>query len=140
MDISTPVTRPPDLYGRPRSDSFMQKLAAFSDNAVTGLARRSTPPRRPPATEMPVIRELVVATKHQEAEDVVSLRLAAPDGEYSRPGSPAPTSNCTCPPAASGSTLCAATLPTGTGTESRCAASPTAEAVQPRYTTPSERV
>lgn len=50
MDISTPVTRPPDLYGRPRSDSFMQKLAAFSDNAVTRLARRSTPPgaRRPP--------------------------------------------------------------------------------------------
>ncbi|MGP4085549.1 oxidoreductase, partial [Streptomyces sp. KR55] len=68
MDISTPVTRPPDLYGRPRSDSFMRKLAAFSDNAVAGLARRGTPPRRPPATEMPVIRELVVAAKHQEAE------------------------------------------------------------------------
>ncbi|WP_406223952.1 PDR/VanB family oxidoreductase [Streptomyces canus] len=80
MDTSTPVTRPPDLYGRPRSDSFMRKLAAFSDNAATRLARRSTPPRRPPATEMPVIRELVVAAKHQEAEDVVSLRLAAPDG------------------------------------------------------------
>lgn len=47
MDISPPLTRPPDLYGRPRSDSFMQKLAAFSDNAITRLARRSTPPRRP---------------------------------------------------------------------------------------------
>ena len=88
MDISTPVTRPPDLYGRPRSDSFMRNLAAFSDNAVRGLARRGTPPRRPPATEMPVIRELVVAAKHQEAEDVVSLRLAAPDGGILPPWQP----------------------------------------------------
>ncbi|WP_326669901.1 PDR/VanB family oxidoreductase [Streptomyces canus] len=88
MDISTPVTRPPDLYGRSRSDSFMQKLAAFSDNAVTRLARRSTPARRPPATGMSVIRELVVAAKHQEAEDVVSLRLAAPDGSILPPWQP----------------------------------------------------
>jgi ferredoxin-NADP reductase len=80
MDNSAPVTRPPDLYGKPRSDSFMQKLAAFSDHAVTRLARRSTPPRRPPTPEEPVVRELMVAAKHQEAEDVVSLRLAAPDG------------------------------------------------------------
>lgn len=80
MDTGTPDTPPPDLYGRPRSDSFMQKLAAFSDNAVTALARRSAPPQRPPATAMPAIRELVVVAKHQEAEDVVSLRLAAPGG------------------------------------------------------------
>ncbi|MEU6231350.1 PDR/VanB family oxidoreductase [Streptomyces sp. NPDC047042] len=88
MDISTPVTRPPDLYGRPRGDSFMQKLAAFSDHAVTRLARRSTPPGRPPATETPVIRELVVATRHQEAEDVISLRLEAPDGAILPPWQP----------------------------------------------------
>jgi ferredoxin-NADP reductase len=88
MDVSTPVTPPPDLYGRPRSDSFMQKLAAFSDNAVRSLAWRRTPPRRPWATEMPAIRELVVATKHQEAEDVVSLRLAAPDGGTLPPWQP----------------------------------------------------
>lgn len=88
MDIGTPVTRPPDLYGRPRSDSFMRKLAAFSDNAVTRLARRSTLPRRPPATEMPAIRELVVAARQQEAEDVVSLRLAAPDGGTLPPWQP----------------------------------------------------
>ncbi|MGW2387041.1 PDR/VanB family oxidoreductase [Streptomyces sp. NPDC001658] len=91
MNTITPVTRPPDLYGRPRSDSFMQKLAALSDHAVTRLARRTTPhtpPRRPPATEMPVIRELVVAAKHQEAEDVVSLRLAAPDGAILPPWQP----------------------------------------------------
>ncbi|WP_406175543.1 PDR/VanB family oxidoreductase [Streptomyces canus] len=85
MDFSAPATRPPDLYGRPRGDSFMRKLAAFSDNAVTRLARRSTPARRPPATEMPVTRELMVAAKHQEAEDVVSLRLAAPDGSILPP-------------------------------------------------------
>ncbi|WP_405895090.1 PDR/VanB family oxidoreductase [Streptomyces sp. NBC_00104] len=80
MDIGTPGTPPPDLYGRLRGDSYMRKLAAFSDKAVTRLARRSTPPKRPPATGTPVIRELVVAARHQEAEDVVSLRLAAPDG------------------------------------------------------------
>ncbi|MFE9674649.1 PDR/VanB family oxidoreductase [Streptomyces sp. NPDC006259] len=88
MDISTSVTRPPDLYGRPRSDSFMQKLAAFSDKAVTRLERRSTRPGRPPATEMPAIRELVVATKQQEAEDVVSLRLTAPVGGTLPPWQP----------------------------------------------------
>ena len=69
----------------------MRKLAAFSDNAVTRLARRSTPrtpPRRPPATEMPVIRELVVTAKRQEADDVVSLRLAAPDGGVLAPWQP----------------------------------------------------
>jgi ferredoxin-NADP reductase len=88
MNTSTHLTQPPDLYGRPRSDSFMQRLAAFSDNTVTRLARRSTPPRRPPTTEMPAIRELVVATKHQEAEDVVSLRLAAPDGRTLPPWQP----------------------------------------------------
>lgn len=80
MDISAPVTRPPDLYGRPRGDSFMQDLAAFGDHAVTRLARRSTPPGARSTTETPAIRELVVAAKHQEAEDVVSLRLAAPEG------------------------------------------------------------
>ncbi|MFM9699642.1 PDR/VanB family oxidoreductase [Streptomyces europaeiscabiei] len=88
MDIDTPVTRPPDLYGRPRGDSFMQNLAAFSDHAVTRLARRSKPPGRPPATGMPVIRELVVAAKHQEAEDVVSLRLAASEGGVLPPWQP----------------------------------------------------
>ncbi|WP_329443974.1 PDR/VanB family oxidoreductase [Streptomyces canus] len=88
MDFSAPATRPPDLYGRPRGDSFMRKLAAFSDNAVTRLARRGTPARRPPATEMPVTRELMVAAKHQEAEDVVSLRLAAPDGSILPPWQP----------------------------------------------------
>ncbi len=79
-DIGTPVAGPPDLYGRPRGDSFMQRLAAFSDSAVTRLARRSTPPGRPPVTETPATRELVVAARRQEAEDVVSLQLAAPDG------------------------------------------------------------
>ncbi|MEB3370028.1 PDR/VanB family oxidoreductase [Saccharopolyspora mangrovi] len=80
MDTGTPVTPPPDLYGRPGSDSFMQRLAAFSDNAVTSLAQRSVSPKRPSATGKPAIRELVVVTKHHEAEDVVSLRLAASGG------------------------------------------------------------
>jgi ferredoxin-NADP reductase len=87
-DTGTPVTPPPDLYGRPRSDSFMRKLAAFSDNAVTSLARRSSPPQCPPATGMPAIRELVVTTKHEEAEDVVSLLLATPDGGILPPWQP----------------------------------------------------
>jgi len=88
MDIGTPVTRPPDLYGRPRGDSFMRELAAFSDNAVARLARSGTPPRRPPTADSPVIRELLVGANQQEAEDVVSLRLAAPDGAMLPPWQP----------------------------------------------------
>ncbi|WP_246574028.1 PDR/VanB family oxidoreductase [Streptomyces genisteinicus] len=71
---------PPDLYGRDRGDRLMRFLAAFSDRylpLVTGtdrLARRRPPARRPAALA------LVVSARECPAEDVVALRLTAPDG------------------------------------------------------------
>ncbi|MEV4333118.1 PDR/VanB family oxidoreductase [Streptomyces sp. NPDC049597] len=69
---------PPDLYGRGRSDRFLRFLAAFSDvylPAVTTADRYGRRPPRPTAAS----RELVVVARETEAEDVVSLRLTAPD-------------------------------------------------------------
>ncbi|MEV4314274.1 PDR/VanB family oxidoreductase [Actinocrispum sp. NPDC049592] len=68
---------PPDLYGRPRADrswGFATKaLTAFE--VVTGLLK-SEPPVRPVNDRQiaTIVRQTVV-----EAEDVVSLRLSAPD-------------------------------------------------------------
>nr|WP_242606556.1 PDR/VanB family oxidoreductase [Protofrankia symbiont of Coriaria ruscifolia] len=69
---------PPDLYGRPRADRMMRALAAFGD-AFFPLSTRPRRRRRPAAANAPP-RNLVVATRRAEAEDVVCLRLAAPDG------------------------------------------------------------
>ncbi|MDQ1006422.1 ferredoxin-NADP reductase [Streptomyces sp. V4I23] len=72
------VPAPPDLYGRGRSDRLMRFLAAFSDvylPVVSKADRYGRRPPRPAATSL----ELVVAARATEAEDVVSLRLTAPD-------------------------------------------------------------
>ncbi|MEU6234805.1 PDR/VanB family oxidoreductase [Kitasatospora sp. NPDC047058] len=78
MDLDIP---PPDLYGRPRADRFMQRLTAFGDRyspALGGpLLRRS--PRRPPSRPVPAL-QLVVTARRQVAADAVELRLADPSG------------------------------------------------------------
>ncbi|WP_406206996.1 PDR/VanB family oxidoreductase [Kitasatospora sp. NBC_01560] len=78
MDLDTP---PPDLYGRPRADRFMQRLTAFGDGYSSALGspllRRS--PRRPQSRPTPPL-QLVVAARREVAADVVELRLADPSG------------------------------------------------------------
>ncbi|MCW8380653.1 PDR/VanB family oxidoreductase [Streptomyces justiciae] len=73
------MSSPPlDLYGRPRADRLMRALTAFGDTYIPF----STRPRRrrsPAARAVPPLT-LVVAARRTEAEGVVSLRLAAPDG------------------------------------------------------------
>ncbi|WP_433326789.1 PDR/VanB family oxidoreductase [Spirillospora sp. CA-294931] len=70
---------PPDLYGRPRRDRFWVAVnAAF--NGVERVRRLRT--LRLPGLPEPVDRtlRLVVTEVRPVADDVVSLRLAAPDG------------------------------------------------------------
>ncbi|WP_250281726.1 MULTISPECIES: 2Fe-2S iron-sulfur cluster-binding protein [unclassified Frankia] len=76
---------PPDLYGRPRADRAMRALAAVGDVLFPLVVRsggrpgsrrhRSTPPPAPASA-----LNLVVAGRGYVADDVVRLRLAAPDG------------------------------------------------------------
>ncbi|MBT2365517.1 oxidoreductase [Streptomyces sp. ISL-10] len=70
---------PPDLYGRGRGDRLMRFLAAFSDVYLPAVTRTDRYGRRPPRRATTGL-ELVVAARENEAEDVVSLRLVAPDG------------------------------------------------------------
>ncbi|MFE6865557.1 PDR/VanB family oxidoreductase [Kitasatospora sp. NPDC057692] len=78
MDLRTP---PPDLYGRPRADTFLRFLTAFGDRyspALGGpLLRRN--PRRPPGRPTPVL-QLVVTGRRDVAADAVELTLADPSG------------------------------------------------------------
>ncbi|WP_380281203.1 PDR/VanB family oxidoreductase [Kitasatospora purpeofusca] len=78
MDLRTP---PPDLYGRPRADTFFRFLTAFGDRyspALGGpLLRRN--PRRPPSRPTPALR-LVVTARRAVAADAVELTLADPSG------------------------------------------------------------
>ncbi|MDH6128439.1 PDR/VanB family oxidoreductase [Kitasatospora sp. GP82] len=78
MDLTTP---PPDLYGRPRPDRFIQRITAFGDRyspALGGpLLRRS--PRRPAPRPTPDL-QLVVTRHEAAATDVVELHLADPSG------------------------------------------------------------
>ncbi|WP_327682850.1 PDR/VanB family oxidoreductase [Kitasatospora sp. NBC_00458] len=78
MDLRTP---PPDLYGRPRADTFFRFLTAFGDRyspALGGpLLRRS--PRRPFSRPTPAL-QLVVTARRRAAADVVELTLADPSG------------------------------------------------------------
>lgn len=78
MDLMTP---PPDLYGRPRADRFMERLTAFGDWHSTKLGgpgmRRN--PRRPESRPTPPLH-LVVTSHEKIAEDVVEVRLADPQG------------------------------------------------------------
>ena len=78
MDLSTP---PPDLYGRPRADRFMQRVTAFGDRYTPALGspllRRS--PRRPLARPTPPLR-LTVTGHRTIATGIAELRLAGPGG------------------------------------------------------------
>ncbi|MGK4584277.1 PDR/VanB family oxidoreductase [Kitasatospora sp. HPMI-4] len=78
MDLSTP---PPDLYGRPRPDRFIQRLTAFGDRynpAMGGPLLRRSPHRAEPR---PTRQIQLVVTRHESvADDVVELHLADPSG------------------------------------------------------------
>ncbi|MGW2541500.1 PDR/VanB family oxidoreductase [Kitasatospora sp. NPDC001574] len=78
MDLRTP---PPDLYGRPRADTFFRFLTAFGDRYSPALGspllRRN--PRRPPGRPTPAL-QLVVTARRPAATDVVELTLADPSG------------------------------------------------------------
>ncbi len=85
MDHTTPAdfaTPPPDLYGRPRADRFIQRLTAFGERHTAALGgplmRRS--PRLPEPRAVPPL-VLVVTAHRPVAEDVVELRLADPAGD-----------------------------------------------------------
>jgi ferredoxin-NADP reductase len=72
---------PPDLYGRARPDRFIRGLTAFiaaNQRVRLRAAGRRPAARVPPA--VPASRELVVAERNVECDEVVSLRLATPDG------------------------------------------------------------
>jgi ferredoxin-NADP reductase len=73
---------PQDLYGRARPDRVIRGLTAFSAGYQRLMDRavgRNRPARvLPPAT--PAGRDLVVAARTAECEEVISLRLTAPDG------------------------------------------------------------
>lgn len=69
---------PPSLGGRLRRDPIMMVMtAAFSGvQFVRGLRPPKIPPARPVSRDLP----MVVTEVRREAEGVVSVRLAAPDG------------------------------------------------------------
>lgn len=78
MDLSTP---PPDLYGRPGPDRFIQRLTAFGDRYPRAMGRpllRRRPglpaPRPTPPLQLTVTGHSLIAT------DVVELRLGDPSG------------------------------------------------------------
>ncbi len=78
---------PADLRGRAHPDRMMRPLAAVA-GAYQRLSRFSGR-RRPPIVPVDRDLRLVVQRTRREAEDVVSLRLAAPDGArlpFWRPG------------------------------------------------------
>ncbi|MFJ9604895.1 PDR/VanB family oxidoreductase [Kitasatospora sp. NPDC101176] len=86
MDLLDP---PPDLYGRPRADSFMRRLTAFGDRYSPALGspllRRN--PRRPLSRPTPPL-QLVVRARRQLAAEVVELTLADPSGGALPPWQP----------------------------------------------------
>jgi ferredoxin-NADP reductase len=87
MRTSSEVS-PPDLYRVNRTDRFMRGLTAFSDSYQEMLnawhSRRGQPQPRQPGPPMSQWRKLVVTERTGECAEVVSLRLAALDGESLR--------------------------------------------------------
>ncbi|MFB7667375.1 PDR/VanB family oxidoreductase [Kitasatospora sp. NPDC056138] len=78
MDLSTP---PPDLYGRPWPDRFIQRITAFGDRytpAMGGPLLRRSPRRAGPRPTPPL--QLVVTRHETIATGVVELHLADPSG------------------------------------------------------------
>ncbi|MGW4894644.1 PDR/VanB family oxidoreductase [Kitasatospora sp. NPDC004240] len=78
MDLLNP---PPDLYGRPGPDRFLQRLTAFGERYTPALGRPllRRNPRRPAARPTPAL-PLAVTARRQLGPDVVELRLADPSG------------------------------------------------------------
>ncbi|PWI42912.1 PDR/VanB family oxidoreductase [Streptomyces sp. ICBB 8177] len=68
---------PPDVNGRHRSDRMMRLLTAFADVYIPLAGRRRPRPAPAPVDDA---LQLLVTRRRQEADDVVSLRLTAPDG------------------------------------------------------------
>ncbi|WP_455351144.1 PDR/VanB family oxidoreductase [Streptomyces sp. SYSU K217416] len=78
---SAPPSAPPrDLYGRDRSDRLMRFLDRFAGLYLPAVTRSDRYGRRRPAPDRAAPLALVVAGRETLAEDVVSLRLTAPDG------------------------------------------------------------
>ncbi|MER5639485.1 PDR/VanB family oxidoreductase [Kitasatospora sp. NPDC002227] len=67
---------PPDLYGRPRPDRFVQRLTAFGDWYNKPGRRPPAPAPARPTPELP----LVVTGHEVIAAEVVELRLGSPYG------------------------------------------------------------
>ncbi|WP_406387647.1 PDR/VanB family oxidoreductase [Streptomyces sp. NBC_00887] len=78
-DRDTQSAAPPDLYGRARPDRLMRFLDVFGNYYLPAVTKSDRYGRRP-ATEPSAPLRLVVTARKALAEDVVSLRLAAPDG------------------------------------------------------------
>ncbi|GAA1529648.1 PDR/VanB family oxidoreductase [Actinomadura kijaniata] len=74
----TPAQIPPDLRGRRARDPFWVAASALFNGIQRVRALRT--PVLPPVTPVDRTLTTVVREARQEAEDVVSLRLAAPDG------------------------------------------------------------
>lgn len=71
------MTQPPaDLFGRPHSDRFMRGLTAFG--AFYQRSRRRPRLKLPPRADGWL--DLLVTGRTQECDEVISLRLARPDG------------------------------------------------------------
>ncbi|HEX6523643.1 MAG TPA: PDR/VanB family oxidoreductase [Streptosporangiaceae bacterium] len=73
---------PADLYGRERPDRFIRGLTAFitANQRARLRAAGRHPARVPVAPAVPSSRELVVTSRTVMCDEVVSLRLASPDG------------------------------------------------------------
>lgn len=86
MSRPHPVTTPPDLFGRPRPDRYFRFLERLVGLYVPLTTSRDRYGRRPEVEERP--HELTVARRRMVADDVVSLRLTAPDGRLLPPWQP----------------------------------------------------
>ena len=82
--MRTSSEAPPDLYRATRADPFLRGLTAFSDSYQQMLSAWHSQNEqlrpRPPGPPVSQWRELVVTERTGECAEVVSLRLAAPDG------------------------------------------------------------
>ncbi|HZR50000.1 MAG TPA: PDR/VanB family oxidoreductase [Streptosporangiaceae bacterium] len=71
---------PPDLYGRPRADRLIRGLTMFATAYQRLLDRGKDRGLSAAPRAVRADRELVVTSRAAECDEVISLRLAAPDG------------------------------------------------------------
>ncbi|MFF9315063.1 PDR/VanB family oxidoreductase [Streptomyces sp. NPDC014748] len=86
MSRPHPAPIPPDLYGRPRADRYFRFMERLMGVYLPLTTARDGYGRRPAVQERP--HRLTVARRRMVAEDVVSLRLVAPDGRLLAPWQP----------------------------------------------------